>query len=130
MLRSATYYIYHHCYQEGGYCGVKSLNCNDGFVIDIIWSRVGNSDYWELVPDRTNCSVTDTSCYTTIDEPVDLCEGYQSCDLETCSNYTRQNIPCLGTDVTNFLRINYTCVEGMSRCLMLLTIYYNWIGKL
>ena len=73
---------------------------------------IGHSDYWELDPTRTNCTVTDPSCYGSVSEPVDLCEGFQSCVLDTCSNVTRQNIPCLGNDVTNFLRINYTCVEG------------------
>ncbi|KAK2169483.1 hypothetical protein LSH36_9g01043 [Paralvinella palmiformis] len=73
---------------------------------------IGKSDYWELDQSRTNCSVTDSSCYMSISDPVDICEDFQSCNLETCSNMTRQNIPCLGNDVTNYLRINYTCIEA------------------
>ncbi|KAK2147763.1 hypothetical protein LSH36_537g02070 [Paralvinella palmiformis] len=87
------------------------MSCNDSLVINITWSRIGKSDYWELDPERHNCSVTNNTCYKDVHEPADICDGLPICSLKTCNNLTRQNIPCLGNDATNFLRVNYTCVQ-------------------
>ncbi|KAK2140795.1 hypothetical protein LSH36_1244g00013 [Paralvinella palmiformis] len=97
--------------KEGNVCDLKDMSCNDGLLIHVIWARIGRSDYWQSDPTHRNCSVTDPTCYKDVDEPVGACESLPSCSLYTCSNVTTQPIPCTGKYSTNFLRINYTCVE-------------------
>ena len=106
------YHIYHHCYYEGVTCGTKNISCSDNLVISIVWSIIGRSDYWESDGSRQNCSVTDNTCYQNVSEPSTKCSGLQTCTLYTCSSVTHQQLPCTGISATNFLRINYTCIEG------------------
>ena len=105
------YYIYQHCYQEGGYCAMKDLACDNATTINIVWSVVGYSEYWQY-GDRSNCSITNDTCYTEVDEPVYNCSGLTVCSLYTCSESTWQAITCSTIVATNFMRINYTCMEG------------------
>lgn len=106
------YRTYQHCYQEGGACYLKNITCQEGYVIDVVSSIIGLSDYWELDGTRTNCSVTDETCYEEIDEPAENCTGLRECWIETCSNSTRQVIDCTDLDATNYMLINYICVSG------------------
>ena len=106
------YRNYHHCYQEGARCDTKNITCYNDTVIDIVWSRVGYSEYWAWDPYRTNCSVTDELCEKEIDEPSGNCSGLAVCHLYTCSESSRQQIDCHGLKSANYMRINYTCGEG------------------
>ena len=106
----ADYRLYEHCYQEGGACGTKEIACENGSVIDIIRSVVGYSEYWALDGSRTNCTAMNDTCYGEVTDPVELCSRSSRCELETCSNFTRQRLSCLVLEVTNVLQINYTCV--------------------
>ncbi|KAK2140796.1 hypothetical protein LSH36_1244g00014 [Paralvinella palmiformis] len=117
-----------HFKDEGGACGTKDMSCNDSLLIHVIWSRIGYSDNWQWDAYRENCSVTDPTCYKDVDQPVDACENSPSCSLDTCSNVTTQKIPCTGVYPTNFLRINYTCVErGEVPCRRSVPIYEELI---
>ncbi|KAK2169486.1 hypothetical protein LSH36_9g02032 [Paralvinella palmiformis] len=105
-------YQYHHCYQEGGRCDKKYISCQEGYVLNIESARIGYSDYWYLDPSRTNCSVTNETCYEEIEEPANNCTGLRVCGLDTCSESTRQRIDCLGFEATNYMQIYYTCVPA------------------
>jgi hypothetical protein len=127
VVEQSDYYIYHQCYYEGGYCSLKNITCQNDTVIDIIWSRIGYSKNWQWDGTRTNCSVTDETCYKEIDEPERKCSGLTVCSLDTCSNNTYQVIDCTFPHATNYLQINYTCVEGkiimfVSSTLMMLVV--------
>ena len=107
-------HTYHHCYQEGGSCGINNITCYNNTVIDIMWSRVGYSEYWMWDGYRRNCSVTDDKCEMEIDEPSMNCSGLSLCYLYTCSESTYQRIDCDGLKATNYMRLNYTCIKGKS----------------
>ncbi|KAK2154279.1 hypothetical protein LSH36_272g05058 [Paralvinella palmiformis] len=105
------YYLYQHCYQEGGSCDMKEMVCDNDTVINVTWSVIGYSEYWQY-GDRSNCSITNDTCYMEIDEPTYNCSGLTVCSLDTCSDSTWEAITCSTTVATNFMRINYTCEEG------------------
>ncbi|KAK2139376.1 hypothetical protein LSH36_1834g00012 [Paralvinella palmiformis] len=107
-------HTYHHCYQEGGSCGINNITCYNNTVIDIMWSRVGYSEYWMWDGYRRNCSVTDDKCEMEIDEPSRNCSGLSLCYLYTCSESTYQRIDCDGLTATNYMRLNYTCIKASS----------------
>ncbi|KAK2165935.1 hypothetical protein LSH36_44g09040 [Paralvinella palmiformis] len=88
------------------------MSCDGDSQIEIVWSVIGFSEYWLLVPFHRNCSVTDETCRKTTDEPARNCSGLSTCGLNTCSSSTWQPLPCADTGMTNFMRINYTCVRG------------------
>ncbi|KAK2139375.1 hypothetical protein LSH36_1834g00007 [Paralvinella palmiformis] len=79
-----------------------------------MWSRVGYSEYWMWDGYHRNCSVTDENCEMEIDEPSRNCSGLSLCSLYTCSESTYQIIDCDGLKATNYMRLNYTCIKGMS----------------
>jgi hypothetical protein len=93
-------------------CGKKRITCSEDRVIDIIWSRVAYSEYWELDGNRNNCTVTDENCYKEIEEPAHNCSGLTECIINTCSRSTYQILDCTQPKATNVLQINYTCIEG------------------
>ncbi|KAK2169488.1 hypothetical protein LSH36_9g02020 [Paralvinella palmiformis] len=105
-------YQYHHCYQEGGRCDKKYISCQEGYVLNIESARIGYSDYWYLDPTRTNCSVTNETCYEEIEEPANNCTELRVCGLDTCSESTHQRIECSEPGATNYMQINYTCIMG------------------
>ena len=112
MSLGMSYYTYQHCYYEGHGCIEKELSCTESLVISVEWARIWQSEYLDLDPQRQNCTNTDPSCYESVQEPVDMCEGLPSCSLDTCSNFTHQQIPCTVVEATNALGIKYTCVES------------------
>ena len=120
-VSGTPYHIYHHCYQEGGRCGVKDISCGTDAVIQVVWSRIGFSEYWLLDPFHNNCSVTNETCYQTTDEPQRNCSGLSRCELNTCSASTWQPLPCSDIGMSNYMRINYTCI-GKARVIPVLII--------
>ncbi|KAK2139091.1 hypothetical protein LSH36_2039g00015 [Paralvinella palmiformis] len=105
--------IHHHCYQEGGSCAVKNIECNDNKdVIVIVWSRVGYSQYWESNNERTNCSVTDDNCEMGVDQLTKNCSGLRVCGIKTCNENMRKYLNCSNsrTLVANYMRIKYKCI--------------------
>ncbi|KAK2147765.1 hypothetical protein LSH36_537g02038, partial [Paralvinella palmiformis] len=102
--------IYHHCFYEGGYCGIKNITCKGNKVIDITRSRIYYSPYWSLSGTYTNCTITNWSCYQKIDEPRSNCSGLSFCRIQTCLESQKQALECAGNMIANTMKINYRCI--------------------
>jgi len=87
-------------------------NCSDGEVINIQSAELGYSQSYNPYTHPPRCHWL--NCTVSTDEPARLCNGRSSCNIsQEILVYPPGSALCDLQRDGNFIRINFTCVNGM-----------------